>query len=244
MSQIATTRRSSLILDLRSTPPTIELEGRSLPLDESRPSVLTRVGVRAFDIVGAGTLLLLATPVIAAVYALTRVTSSGPAIYRSKRVGQGYKRFNAYKFRSMYVGADTILREMLDNDPLARAEYEASYKLKNDPRVTPLGRHLRRLNLDELPQLVNILMGQMSLVGPRPLIGAELREYENVLPTLFRVKPGLTGLWQVSGRNDLSLDQRTMLEVEYVTSRTLGKDLHICFKTAEQMLRPSSNGAY
>ncbi len=237
------TRTSSLTIDLRGEP-TIQLGSTILRLNETQPSKLSRATVRTFDIISASCLLLAALPVMAVVVVAIKVSSTGPAIYRSERTGLNRKKFHAYKFRSMYHGADEILNDLLRTDPAVRAEYETSYKLKQDPRVTAVGRWIRKLNLDELPQLVNVLRGDMSLVGPRPISKAEQDEYQAVLDTLLRVKPGLTGLWQVSGRNNLSLDQRTMLEVEYATTRTLPGDIKICLKTAAQMVRPANNGAY
>ncbi len=243
MTLLTKTRTSSLIIDLRGEP-TIQLGSTIFKLDENPPSKTSQVSVRIFDIVAASCLLLAATPIMIAVAVAIRFSSTGPAIYRSERTGLNRKKFHAYKFRSMYHGADEILNDLLRTDPAMRAEYETSYKLKQDPRVTAVGRWIRKLNLDELPQLVNVLRGDMSLVGPRPITEAEQDEYQAVLDTLLRVKPGLTGLWQVSGRNNLSLDQRTMLEVEYATTRTLPGDIKICLKTAAQMVRPANNGAY
>lgn len=152
--------------------------------------------------------------------------------------------FKAWKFRSMKPGADVELRHLMATDPAIRAEYTTYHKLRSDPRLTRVGELLRRTSLDELPQLLNILRGDMSVVGPRPNIDADARAFGSALAVVLQVKPGLTGLWQISGRNRLPIDQRVAIEVDYVRSRTLRGDLRICLVTFLQLWRPGKYGAY
>lgn len=146
----------------------------------------------------------------------------------------------------MFEGADTRLAELLETDLAARTEWLADHKLRRDPRITPLGRLLRRLNLDELPQFVNVLQGDMSIVGPRPVVPTEASRYGASLPKVLSINPGLTGLWQVSGRNDLPYAERVQLDVSYVENRTFFGDVRIVIKTITTMFsqRGNGNGAY
>ncbi len=194
-------------------------------------------------VVSLGALVVL-SPAIIVLVALVALTSPGPVVYTHWRVGLRGGLFPCLKFRSMYADADARLQEVLDTDPEARRQWEADHKIQNDPRVTPLGRFIRKTNLDELPQLLNVLWGHMSIVGPRPIVPEEARRFGHSLPTVLSVKPGMAGLWQIGGRNDVSYDERVAFEVAYASHRTLRRDVVICFKTARQMLRPGSNGAY
>jgi undecaprenyl-phosphate galactose phosphotransferase len=152
------------------------------------------------------------------------------------------REFYLLKFRTMYKDAEQRLEEILKNDPVKRAEFEQTFKLKDDPRVTPLGRWLRKFSIDELPQLLNVLIGQMSLVGPRPIVEKEVGYYKDYSLLLFRVPPGLTGLWQVSGRTDTAYEERVKLDTRYVREWTLTGDLMIILKTVPAVL--SRRGAY
>jgi lipopolysaccharide/colanic/teichoic acid biosynthesis glycosyltransferase len=143
----------------------------------------------------------------------------------------------------MVPNADQVLRELLERDAEARAEFEANWKLQHDPRITPLGRVLRKTSLDELPQLVNVLKGEMALVGPRPVVTAELPKYGHHAEEVLSVRPGVTGLWQVSGRNDVTYDERVQLDVAYVRRSSLLFDLGIIARTAMQVAVPFKNGA-
>jgi lipopolysaccharide/colanic/teichoic acid biosynthesis glycosyltransferase len=174
------------------------------------------------------------SPVMAAVALLVKLDSKGPALYRREVVGRRGRTFDAFKFRTMAVDGDDLLARRPD----LRAELEANGKLRHDPRVTRVGRWLRRTSLDELPQLFNVLRGQMSLVGPRMITPAELREYGVDAPTLLGVKPGLTGLWQVSGRSNLPRTARVALDLEYARSYSFLRDLRILFlRTPGAVLR-------
>jgi len=186
-------------------------------------------------------LLLLALPMLA-VAVLIKLTSPGPVFYKHRRLGRNMREFDLLKFRTMYKDAEQRLEEILKSDPKKREEFARTFKLKDDPRVTPLGRWLRKLSIDELPQLFNVLVGQMSLVGPRPIVEKEVEYYRDYSLLLFRVPPGLTGLWQVSGRTDTSYEERVKLDTRYVREWTLAGDLVIILKTIPVVL--SRLGAY
>jgi exopolysaccharide biosynthesis polyprenyl glycosylphosphotransferase len=178
-------------------------------------------------------------PFFAVIAALVKLDSPGPVFHRRRVVGIGGKEFDALKFRTMVVNGDEILAE----HPELMAELQANFKLKNDPRVTTVGRFLRSTSLDELPQLINVLLGDMSLVGPRMIISAERAEYGKMQHNLFTVKPGLTGLWQVSGRSDLSYTERVQLDMHYIRNYSIWLDLQILFfQTLPAVLRRT--GAY
>ncbi|MCP4227824.1 MAG: sugar transferase [Actinomycetia bacterium] len=210
---------------------------------DDAPPVAARLLVRLFDLVVATVGLILLGPIMVLVAIVLKLTSPGPVLFRSERVGHRKASFGALKFRSMRVDADVALAELLASDPDAAAEYAHYHKLSSDPRVTKVGRFLRRSNLDELPQLFNILKGEMSVVGPRPKLMSEQHVYGSALPVVLQVKPGLTGLWQVSGRSKLSIQERVVLDVHYARHRTLVGDVLICLLTFVQMWRPTRHGA-
>lgn len=186
---------------------------------------------RAMDVLGAGALLLLAGPVMLLLAWLVR-GDGGPAFYAHRRVGRGGEAFGCLKFRSMVVDSQARLDALLASDADARAEWEATRKLRQDPRVTRIGRFLRATSLDELPQLFNVLRGEMSLVGPRPVIQSELDQFYGAAAAHYiSVRPGITGLWQVSGRSDTSYAQRVALDVAYVASPSLWQDIRILLRT-------------
>lgn len=196
---------------------------------------------RTFDIVCSSLILLVASPLM--IYLWYKVTrDGGPAIYGHQRVGRNGKLFPCYKFRSMVMNSQEVLKELLDSDPEARAEWEKDFKLKNDPRITAVGRFIRKTSLDELPQLFNVLKGEMSLVGPRPIISDELERYCDDVDYYLMAKPGMTGLWQVSGRNDVDYDTRVYFDAWYVKNWTLWNDIAILFKTVKVVLH--RDGAY
>lgn len=196
---------------------------------------------RVFDLAAALVLLVLgAAPLLYIAWRIRR--DGGPAIFAHSRVGRTGTPFPCYKFRTMHVDAERQLRELLASDPAARAEWESEFKLRNDPRITPIGHFLRRTSLDELPQLFNVIRGEMSLVGPRPVIGAELERYGDDLDYFLMVRPGMTGLWQVSGRNDTGYDTRVYLDTWYVKNWSLWYDIAILFKTIKVVFK--REGAY
>jgi lipopolysaccharide/colanic/teichoic acid biosynthesis glycosyltransferase len=197
---------------------------------------------RAMDLAGAGLLLLACLPVFIAIALLVR-RDGGPVFYAHPRVGRGGRMFGCLKFRSMVVDADRRLADLLACDPAALAEWQETRKLKRDPRVTAVGRLLRATSLDELPQLFNVLRGEMSLVGPRPVQAAELEQhYGPAAAHYLAVRPGITGPWQVSGRNDTTYGMRVALDVAYATTPSLWTDLRILARTPVAVL--ARRGAY
>lgn len=180
-------------------------------------------------------ILLLISPLIAVIGVLVAM-DGGPVFYGHRRVGENGKPFNCYKFRTMIVGAHDLFDEYLGFHPAAVAEWAASQKLDGDPRITSIGRWLRRTSLDELPQLLNVIMGDMSLVGPRPVTESELARYGDKADIYKAARPGITGLWQVSGRNRLSYDERVALDVQYVSQRALWRDIVILGRTIRVLL--------
>lgn len=198
---------------------------------------------RALDVAVALTLTIIFLPFWLIVPALIVITSPGPILYRHKRVGKDGKEFYMYKFRSMVTDADVILHQK--NKDLLKKFKEGDWKLeaKDDPRITPLGRVLRALTIDEFPQIYNVLKGDMSVVGPRAYLKKELSEQvkkypraKKYLPTVLSVKPGITGLWQVSGRNEVTFDKRAELDAQYVKHISLWNDLKILLQTPKAMI--------
>ena len=183
------------------------------------------------DYTGALLGLALLSPMFLAIIVIMKMTDPGPIIHRRKVVGVGGKQFDAFKFRTMVVNADDVLRELLERDPEARAEYERDFKLKNDPRITRVGRFLRKTSVDELPQLVNVLRGEMSIVGPRMITLEEERRYGQWDMNIHTVKPGITGLWQISGRSDITYEERVRLDMHYIRNYSIWMDLQIIFWT-------------
>lgn len=181
-------------------------------------------------------------PVVLLIALLVRLDSSGPVFYGQIRIGQDGQPFKAWKFRSMVIHADKILEEYLDCNPELRESWERDQKLRNDPRITRVGRFLRQTSLDELPQLWNILRGEMSLVGPRPIVDEEIQRYGEKFSLYTKVAPGLTGLWQVSGRNDLPYEERVNLDAYYVRNWSVWLDLYILIRSIWVVI--SGEGAY
>jgi undecaprenyl-phosphate galactose phosphotransferase len=193
-------------------------------------AVLSRIAV-FINQLGAAVLLLLLSPLMLLVAWLTWRRDGAPIFFAHYRVGFDGKLFRCLKFRTMYRDAEQMLADLLRDDPQARAEWARDQKLTNDPRITPVGNFLRRTSLDELPQLFNVLRGEMNLVGPRPITVAELTRYGRVRWHYLSVRPGLTGLWQVSGRNNTTYEERVALDRRYVEQHSIWLDLRILFKT-------------
>jgi Undecaprenyl-phosphate galactose phosphotransferase WbaP len=202
------------------------------------PARLTK---RVFDLVVALVLLVLLTPLLVWLAVQIR-RDGGPAMFEHVRVGLNGSSFRCLKFRSMVVDADQRLAELLANEPTLQAEWARDRKLKNDPRLNQVGDFLRRTSLDELPQLLNVIKGEMSLVGPRPVVADELEKYGDDTDYYLMVRPGITGLWQVSGRNDVGYEKRVYLDTWYVKNWSLWYDIAILFKTVRVVLR--REGAY
>jgi Undecaprenyl-phosphate galactose phosphotransferase WbaP len=200
-----------------------------------------RIMKRLFDLLGSIVLLMLLSPLL--MYVTYKVSRDrGSVFFWHERVGRDGRKFKCYKFRSMVVNAEEVLQEFLTRDPQVRAEWEKDFKLKNDPRINPIGRFLRRTSLDELPQLWNVLKGEMSLVGPRPVVQAELERYGEDVVYYLMAKPGMTGLWQVSGRNDVDYDTRVYFDSWYVKNWSLWTDIALLFKTISVVMQ--GRGAY
>jgi undecaprenyl-phosphate galactose phosphotransferase len=187
------------------------------------------------DVTLSALALLLLSPLLLAVIILVRL-DGGAAFYAQARLGRDGRSFRCLKFRTMVVDADCRLKQLLATNPAAAAEWAERQKLTADPRVTPIGAVLRSTSLDELPQLINVLRGEMSLVGPRPITEAEVPRYADAFPFYCAVRPGITGLWQVSGRSDTSYAQRIELDVRYVRTRSLLQDVVIVLKTLPAVL--------
>jgi exopolysaccharide production protein ExoY len=192
---------------------------------------------RTFDVLASLFGILVLLPLLIGCCLVTFGTSPGPILFRHRRTGLGGKEFNCLKFRTMEVDAERKLREYLAADPDARHEWLTNHKLQNDPRVTPFGRFMRRSSLDELPQLFNVLFGDMSLVGPRPIIRDEVEKYRESFRVYASGRPGLTGLWQVKGRNSTTYAERVAYDVYYFRNWSFGRDLAIILSTVIQVCR-------
>jgi Undecaprenyl-phosphate galactose phosphotransferase WbaP len=214
-----------------------------IALESKRPllSGLTLILKDIMDRIGAAIALVLLSPVFIAISWLIK-KDGGPALYGHRRIGQDGQLFTCLKFRSMVLNSKEILQDLLANNPDLRKEYEETYKLKNDPRVTKIGKLLRKTSLDELPQLLNVLCGHMSLTGPRPIVEDEKKYYAEKIHDYLSMKPGITGLWQVSGRSDTGYSQRVYLDSWYVRNWSLWNDVIILFKTVLTVLK--RKGAY
>lgn len=213
---------------------TVQPVGLSRPLDQ-REAIM-----RALDVMLAIGLLIFFLPLMLVI--ATLLAPAGKVFFAQRRIGRGGREFHCLKFRSMVVDAEARLTHLLAVSPEARAEWAQSQKLRNDPRITPLGRFLRRTSLDELPQLLNILGGSMSIVGPRPIVRAEIARYGRHFPKYCAVKPGLTGLWQISGRSDVTYRRRVALDILFVKSRSVSMYLFILIKTPMMVI--GTRGSY
>ena len=209
-----------------------------------RQSRRGRMIKRAGDILFSLLVLSLGAPVFLILAVVVKISSRGSVFYVQRRIGRGYKSFGCIKFRTMRKDADRHLASVLASSEELRAEFARDFKLKADPRITPIGRFLRRSSLDELPQFINVLKGQMSVVGPRPIVWDELERYGRSMDAVLAVRPGLTGLWQVSGRNNLSYPNRVRLDLYYARSRNFWLDLQIVLRTIGVILFPRDRGAY
>ncbi len=212
--------------------------------NDTAPSVYFRYRVikRLMDICVAILASILLLPVILVIMALVNFTSPGPIFFSHRRIAKDGAFFSMWKFRTMCVDSTEVLDHYLAQHPEARAEWSLTHKLKQDPRITSVGNVLRRYSLDELPQIWNVLTGRMSIVGPRPIVAAEVEKYGEFFDHYTRVKPGVTGLWQVSGRSKVSYPNRVKLDCEYVEQWTLFRDFKILLATAKSVV--NQDGAY
>ena len=199
---------------------------------------------RLFDIGFSLLVLILFSPVYLLLGLLIALSSPGPIFYTQKRVGKNYTPFNCIKFRTMVVNADEMLLELIAQSPGLKQEFEDNFKLKKDPRITKIGYFLRLTSLDEFPQFWNVLKGEMSVVGPRPLVAEELPRYGCHIEKILTIKPGITGLWQVSGRNDIPYPRRVQIDLYYAISHNIWLDLWVILKTICVVIVPKNKGAY
>ncbi|MGI0488957.1 sugar transferase [Pantanalinema rosaneae CENA516] len=199
---------------------------------------------RIFDVIFSLAVLILFSPVYLLIMLLIALSSPGPIFYVQERVGKNYRRFGCIKFRTMVRNADEVLVEIMETSPGLRQEFHENFKLRRDPRITWIGKFLRITSLDEFPQFLNVLKGDMSVVGPRPLVVEELPKYGKYIDCILTIRPGLTGLWQVSGRNNIPYPKRIQIDVYYVNFRNFLADLWIIVKTIGVVIFPKDNGAY
>ena len=237
-----------LVLSDASTLPTLwgasRSFGRLSGIEVRNGLLLATLGVikRGIDLAVVASALALFLPLLLVIAIGIKLTSDGPIFYGHTRIGRHGKKFKAWKFRTMHTNGDAILREYLERVMSARIEWDNDRKLRNDPRVTPIGKLLRKLSLDELPQMWNVLKGDMSIVGPRPIVESEVKLYGEVFRHYTTVKPGITGLWQVSGRTNLSYEDRVLLDQFYVRHWSPWLDVYILAKTVVALLK--RDGAY
>lgn len=209
-------------------------------IDNKKVRVNIEKGIkRLVDIIAglAGTILLI--PITICIYIAKKILreDDGPIFYDQLRIGKGGKHFKLYKYRSMVIGADKILEEYLAENEEARIEFEQNQKLKNDPRITKLGCFIRKTSLDEFPQFINVLKGDMSLVGPRPIVDREVELFGDKMKTVHSVRPGLTGYWAANGRSDTTYEQRVEMEAYYAENFSLLLDIKIIFKTIKSVIK-------
>ncbi|MBD2138475.1 sugar transferase [Anabaena sp. FACHB-1237] len=199
---------------------------------------------RLFDIIFSLSVLIMFSPLYIILAIIVAFSSQGPIFYIQKRVGKNYRSFNCIKFRTMVTNADEILAQIMETSPELKEEFASNFKLKKDPRITKIGHFLRMTSLDEFPQFWNVLIGDMSVVGPRPLVTDELPKYGDAMDDVLTIRPGITGLWQVSGRNDIPYPRRVQIDLYYAKNRNFWLDLQIILKTINVVIMPKNKGAY
>ncbi|ABX09296.1 sugar transferase [Prochlorococcus marinus] len=199
---------------------------------------------RFADIIFSLSILLVGFPFFLLFALLVKLSSVGPVFYVQERVGRNFSRFGCIKFRTMHPEAEDILNNLLEENSLLKEEFQKDFKLRNDPRITSIGKFLRRTSLDELPQFFNVLRGEMSVVGPRPIVPEEVERYGEFMEEVNSVRPGITGLWQISGRNNLSYKRRISLDLVYVRQKNIWMDFRIIMRTFFVLLFPIDRGAY
>lgn len=205
-------------------------------VDVNKKDVIYKIVKRGFDFIVSLLSLIILSPVFLLIIIMIKLDSKGNAFYKHKRIGKNGEYIYLYKFRSMYTDSKERLEELL-KDPKIRKEWEENYKLENDPRITKIGNILRKTSLDELPQLLNILKGDMSIVGPRPVIDGEIEKFGCYKDKLLSVTPGLTGWWACNGRSSTNYDDRVKLELYYVNHKSIKLDLKVIFKTAISVIK-------
>jgi exopolysaccharide production protein ExoY len=211
----------------------------NITVSEDRPDLplkASSVWSRVTDVILSATALIILLPALLLICFAIWITDRGPPIFAHRRIGKAGRQFPCLKFRTMVTDAQQRLADVLKSDPFAAEEWRQYQKLRNDPRITPIGHFLRRTSLDEIPQLVNVLIGQMSLVGPRPIVNAEVSHYGRYFRHYCSVRPGITGLWQVSGRSDTSYRRRVAMDTIYCRSKSITLDIAILTKTVPAVL--------
>lgn len=199
---------------------------------------------RLMDIFFSIIILFFGIPIFFIIITLIKFSSYGPIFFYQERIGKNNRVFKCLKFRTMYPESEDILKNILENNISIKEEFNLTHKIKNDPRITPIGKFLRKTSLDELPQFLNVLRGQMSIIGPRPVVKEELKKYSSKVNKFLSVKPGISGLWQVSGRNKLTYAKRVELDLRYVNEHNFIMDLRILIRTIGVVIFPFDRGAY
>ena len=197
-----------------------------------------------FDLLFSSIILVAGLPIFLIIASLIKLSSRGPIFYLQERIGKNKKTFNCIKFRTMHPEAEDILENLITNNEEFRKEFEETHKLKNDPRITNIGKFLRKTSLDEIPQFLNVIKLEMSIIGPRPIVKNEIQKYGESYNKVISLKPGITGLWQVSGRNNLSYKRRVILDCLYVDNMNPLLDLRIIIRTFGVIFFPNDRGAY
>ena len=197
-----------------------------------------------FDLLFSLLFLITFLPLFLIISLLIKLSSRGSIFYLQKRIGKNNIPFKCIKFRTMYPESKDILENLLRKDLALKKEFEETHKIKNDPRITPIGKFLRKTSLDEIPQFINVLRGEMSIIGPRPIVKEEKKKYGKNLKKVLLIKPGISGLWKVSGRNNLTYKRRVLLDINYVENFNLLMDLRILLRTFGVILFPLDRGAY
>ena len=197
-----------------------------------------------FDLLFSSIILIAGLPIFLIIALLIKLSSRGPIFYLQERIGKNKKTFGCIKFRTMHPEAEDILINLTRNNEELRKEFEETHKLKNDPRITNIGKFLRKTSLDEIPQFLNVLRMEMSIVGPRPVVKLELKKYGDSIQEVLSTRPGITGLWQVSGRNNLSYSRRVVLDSIYVKNINFLTDIRIIIRTFGVIIFPNDRGAY
>ncbi len=213
-------------------------------LTSKRSLYFYRLFKKFFDLLFSLFFLIFSLPLFLIISLFIKLSSRGPIFYLQERIGKNNIPFRCIKFRTMYPEAKDILQNILMKDNNLKKEFEETHKLKNDPRITIIGKLLRKTSLDELPQFINVLRGEMSIVGPRPIVKEEKKKYGRNLKKVLSISPGITGLWQVSGRNNLTYKKRVMLDLNYVSNYNLLLDIRILIRTFGVILFPLDRGAY
>ena len=197
-----------------------------------------------FDLIFSLIILIIGFPIFILIALLIKLSSRGPIFFLQERIGKNNKTFNCIKFRTMHSEAEDILENLITNNENLRKEFEESHKLKNDPRITNIGKFLRKTSLDEIPQFLNVIKMEMSIIGPRPIVKNEIKKYGKSYNRVISINPGITGLWQVSGRNNLSYKRRVALDCLYVDNINPIIDLRILIRTIGVIIFPNDRGAY